>query len=520
MRINNTSLEHVSIADLVAAQVSGEATAVQIVEGYLARIAAFDQDGPALNAVVSVAADARAQAERLDQALADTGQVVGPLHGVPVVVKDNIDTADLPTSYGSAPFADFRPEADAPAVVALRNAGAIILAKTTLPDWATSWFGQSSRSGVTRNPFALDRDPGASSAGTGSAVAAAYAPVGLGTDCGGSVRLPASFSNLVGLRTTPGLNSRTGSSPLVAAQDTVGPMTRTVTDAAHLLDLMVGYDPQDPLTANFSVGRALNGVSYRSALTPEGLSGRRLGVLRSAFGEDDDEAGPVNEVMEDALHQLRAGGADLVDVTIEDLPGWIARTSMYTLTSKRDLDAFLADRPGAPLGSIDAIMQAGAYDSRLDLLEALAAGPQDPLAERAYVEALLGREQFAYLLVNLMEAHGLSALVFPTCQVRPPRREDVDSGRWNTLNFPTNTVIASQSWLPAISVPAGLTRDGLPVGLEIMTRPYAEHTMFALAYGFEQVRAHRHLPASTPATADGASVPPAAGSATTAATGS
>ncbi len=217
MDLNGTSLENADIAGIQAALFTGRVTVRQLVDAYLERIEAFDQAGPELNAVVTINQAARAQADALDDTYRQTGQPVGPLHGIPMVIKDCLETADMPTSFGSEIFADYRAEKDATAVARLRAAGAVILAKTTLPDWATSWFSYSSHTGVTKNPYDLDRDPGGSSSGTGAAIAAGYATVGLGTDCGGSVRLPASFCNLVGVRSTPGLISRTGCNPLVSA---------------------------------------------------------------------------------------------------------------------------------------------------------------------------------------------------------------------------------------------------------------------------------------------------------------
>ncbi|MFJ8601550.1 amidase [Streptomyces shenzhenensis] len=499
MQINGRPLELSDVAALRAAQLSGATTARRIVDAYLDRIAAFDASGPTLNAMVTVNPAAREQAELADRKLA-AGEPVGPLHGIPVVVKDCLDTADLPTSFGSEIFADYRPSADASVVRKLRAAGAIVIGKTTLPDWATSWFSYSSRSGTTRNPFDLDRDPGGSSSGTGAAVAAGFATVGLGTDCGGSVRLPASFCNLVGVRSTPGIISRAGCNPLVGVQDTIGPMTRTVEDAVRLFTVMAGFDPADQLTYAYSVARAP--VSYLDSLRPDALVGQRVGVLRSAFGSNDNEhARPVNEVTEDALKQLVAAGAELVDIEIDDLRGWTERTSMYTIKSKYDIDTWLAGLTGAPAKSVDEIIRSKRYHTKLDLLEALAAGPDDPFSDLSYHRAYSAREDFMKLLVNLMESENVRALVYPTCQVVPPTRKDTDSGLWNTLNFPTNTVIASQSWLPSITVPAGLTGSGLPVGLEILARPYDEPTMFAVAHGFEQVASHRHLPSNTPVSA-------------------
>jgi Asp-tRNA(Asn)/Glu-tRNA(Gln) amidotransferase A subunit family amidase len=500
MNLNGTSLERADIATVQAELFTGRVTASGLVDAYLERIEAFDHAGPELNAVVATNPAAREQADALDRAYNDTGRPVGPLHGIPMVIKDCLETADMPTSFGSEIFADYRPDADATVVAKLRAAGAIIVAKTTLPDWATSWFSYSSRTGVTKNPYDLDRDPGGSSSGTGAAVAAGYATVGLGTDCGGSVRLPASFCNLVGVRSTPGLISRAGCNPLVSVQDTIGPMARSVEDAARVFTVMAGFDQADPLTYAYSVARAPK--SYLEALVPDALQGRRIGVLRSAFGADEDpDSGPVNQVMAAALDELKAGGATLVDVWIDDLAGWIARTSLYTIKSKHDINTWLASKPNPPAHTVAEIMESGRYHKKLDLLEALAAGPDDPLHDLNYFTAYTAREAFMQTVVNLLEANNLAALVYPTCQVVPPTHEETDSGRWNTLNFPTNTVISSQTWMPAMTVPAGLTDAGLPVGMEILARPYDEPTMFTIGYGFERVIGHRTHPDSAPVSA-------------------
>ncbi|MDQ0734701.1 amidase [Arthrobacter agilis] len=497
MDLNGTSLEDADIAGIQAALFTGRVTARQLVDAYLDRIEAFDHAGPELNAVVTINQAAREQADELDDAYRQTGQPVGPLHGIPMVIKDCLETADMPTSFGSEIFADYRAEQDATVVATLRAAGAIILAKTTLPDWATSWFSYSSHTGVTKNPYDLGRDPGGSSSGTGAAIAAGYATVGLGTDCGGSVRLPASFCNLVGVRSTPGLISRTGCNPLVSAQDTIGPMARSVEDAARVFTVMAGFDRSDPLTYAYSVARAPS--SYVDSLVPNALHGRRIGVLRSAFGADaDPNAAPVNHVMASALDELRAGGATVVDVTIDDLSGWIGRTSLYTIKSKHDIDTWLSSKPNPPAHTVAEIIDSGRYHKKLDLLEALAAGPDDPLNDVGYYTAYTAREAFMKTVVNLMEANNLDTLVYPTCQVAPPTHEDTDSGLWNTLNFPTNTVIGSQTWMPSMTVPAGLTASGLPIGMEILARPYDEPTMFAVGYGFEQVIGHRTHPQSAP----------------------
>src|SRR3954451_20824530 len=233
-----------TIASIHAAYRERELSAVELTRAYLDRIDAYDRGGPALNSIVTTSEHALARAEQLD------GQEpTGALHGIPIVLKDNINTSDLPTAYGSIAMQGYRPPADATVARRLRDAGAIVLAKTTLPDWATSWFSYSSLTTDTRNPYDPNRDPGGSSSGTAAAVAANLAPVGLGTDCGVSIRVPASFCTLVGVRSTPGVVPRTGTSYLVIPQDTVGPMARTVEDARRVFAVIAGYDPADPYSA-------------------------------------------------------------------------------------------------------------------------------------------------------------------------------------------------------------------------------------------------------------------------------
>ena len=497
MDVNGTPLEQASIAQIHAAMLARKITARELVDAFLARIDAFDQQGPELNAVVTRAADAQARADECDAALRSTGSLTGPLHGIPMVVKDCLETADMPTSFGSEIFADYRPAKDAAVIANLRAAGAVIIAKTTLPDWATSWFAYSSCSGETKNPYDLTRDPGGSSGGTGAAVSSGYAVAGLGTDCGGSVRVPSSFCNLVGVRSTPGLISRAGCNPLVGFQDTIGPMAKTVEDAARIFDVLVGYDAEDPLTYVYSVAKPPR--SYLSSIVPDAINGMRIGVVRNAFGADDDpNARPVNDVIGNALTELSAGAATLVDLEISDLADWIVQTSLYLTRSKYDIDRFLAARPDAPMKSVDQIVASKRYHKMLDLLEGIAAGPADPFADPTYYPAYVAREEFMKTVVNVMAHQDVVALVYPTVQVVPPTREDCDAGFWTTLTFPTNTLIGSQTWMPAITVPAGLTDAGLPVGMEILARPFDEPTAFRVAHGFEQVTGHRVHPNSAP----------------------
>src|SRR5690242_13402528 len=315
-----------TIASIHAAYRSRELSVVELVRAYLGRIEAYDGAGPALNSVVVSSEQALARAEELDRE-----EPTGALHGIPVVLKDNINTGDLPTAYGSVAMRGYQPPGDATVARRLRDAGAIVLAKTTLPDWATSWFSYSSLTTETRNPYDPNRDPGGSSSGTGAAVAANLATVGLGTDCGGSVRVPASFCNLVGVRSTPGVVPRTGTSYLVIPQDTVGPMARTVEDARRVYAVIAGYDPADPYSAAATISRA-PGEPDDAA-----LRGARIGLVTNAIGE----APGVRELIAAAARALEGAGAQVEEVELPDLFDHIVATSMYTDRSKHDLDRFL-----------------------------------------------------------------------------------------------------------------------------------------------------------------------------------
>lgn len=486
-----------TIADLHAHIGDGVLTASALTSAYRRRIAAYDHQGPALNAVVSLSATAEDEAAALDRAYAESGQLSGPLHGVPLLVKDNIEVAGLPCTQGLAAFADYRPARDAHVIARLRAAGAIILGKTTLPDFASSWWAYSSMSGETRNPYALDRDPGGSSAGSGAATAANFALAALGTDCGGSIRVPASCNNLVGIRSTPGLASRAGTGPLVFFQDTVGPMARTVSDCVRLFECMVGYDPEDELTSHYLNARAPR--RYLAALDRSALAGARLGLVTNALGDDADAyAAPVNSVIRDAVDAMRAAGAEVCQVQIPDLMRHLVDTSMYVNCSKAAINGFLRARRELPLRSLQQIYEQRAYHPMLDLIEACAQGPELPEYDPLYFRRLAARELFQRTLVNVMGGAEVDALIYPTIQIVPPTRAQLNARQWTTLTFPTNTLIASQSWLPAASVPAGFSPDGLPVGLEILVRTYDEPRLFALAYAFEQATQARRAPASTP----------------------
>ena len=487
------SVEELTIKDVHDAFLAGNYSAVDLVQAYLDRIEAIDRSGDSLNSIITLSAHALFEAARLDTALSQTGELVGPLHGVPVVVKDQIETADIPTSFGSIASGDYTPTVDATAIGKLKAAGAIILAKTTMPDFATSWFSTSSRSGLTRNPFDLARDPGGSSSGTAASVSANLSLVGIGEDTGGSIRLPASFCGLVGIRVTPGLISRAGMSSLVTPQDTSGPMTRTVHDAAVLLDTLVGYDPADPYTAAAVIGG--HAGNYAAALDGASIAGTRIGLLRQAFGDTTDSDGIAeNVVLDEALEKLAHAGATLIDIEIPDLDHYVGFTSLYLTRSLQDMNAFINARPDLPIESIQQIFADKKYHEKLDLLEAIATGPATPGDDPEYVQRLLAQGEFQRIVLGIIATNNLDAIAFPDSRLPAPTTADVLADRWTCLTYPTNTVIASQLLFPAVTVPIGYTSNGLPIGLELMSFPYDEIALLQIASGVEKVTTARRAP--------------------------
>ena len=487
------SIEELTISGAHEAFRSGALTARALVSAYLDRIEALDRQGPQLNSILAVSTTALQEAEALDADFAQTGELSGPLHGIPVVVKDQVETEGIETSFGSEATGHYVPAKDATAIAQLKKAGAIILAKTTMPDFATSWFSTSSRSGITRNPYNTAHDPGGSSSGTGTAVAANLALAGIGEDTGGSIRVPASFCNLVGLRVTPGLISRTGMSSLVVPQDTAGPMTRTVTDAAIMLDTLVGFDVEDPYTAAHAIARHTG--KYADAAAAPQLAGKTIGVLRQAFGDDNDpEQSAVNEVTRSAIKAIEAAGARIVDVEIPDLNNYVADTSVYFTRSRQDMNNFLASRPELGIESVEQLLETGKFHEKLDLFIGIASGPASPLDDPSYTGRVLLQGEFQRLVAGIMADQGLDAICFPDVKLPAPSHEDIFSDRWTCLTYPTNTVIASQLLFPAISIPAGFTGDGLPVGLELMVLPYGEPELLSLARGVEIATDGRRAP--------------------------
>ncbi|MBR7673661.1 amidase family protein [Streptomyces daliensis] len=493
------------LGELRRALERGEVTSVQLVDAYLRRIDAYEDayaDQPGINAVISVdRRAARAGAARLDAERA-AGRVRGPLHGIPLVLKDNYDTADTPTTSGSLALRELRPRRDATQVRRLREAGAIVLAKTNMHEFAMSVTTLSSLGGQTRNPYDQTRHPGGSSGGTGAAVAAAFAPAGMGTDTCGSIRIPASHNNLVGLRPTLGLSSRAGIAPLAGTQDTAGPMTVSVRDAALLLDATAGHDPRDPVT---EAARGKVPRSYLDGLSRDALRGKRVGVFTDYFGAED-EAAPTNAVVREAVADMARSGATPVELGAQpDIMEAAAGANRVRDEFERDLNAYLAESadghprslarlepPRDEITLADIATSGQVTPSVLETLRAWVNSP--PLPNPAYEEKLRQRDVLRTLLTELMREHRLDALVYPSVS-RPPTPV-------GTTQPYANCRLSGYSGFPALSVPAGFTGDGLPVGVELLGRPFDEPGLLAMGYAYEQATRHRTPPTSTPPLAD------------------
>lgn len=487
------SYEEFTIDGFHAALRDRQSTSAELVDWYLARIERYDKAGSEIQAIVTVNPRAREEAAERDEYFTTHGRFSGPLHGVPVLVKDQAETAGLRTTFGSKLFENYLPESDATLITKLREAGAVILAKTAMCDFAAGWFSSSSLTDHTKNPYSPEREAGGSSAGTGAGVAANFGLVGIGEDTGGSIRIPASFNNLFGLRPTTGLISRAGFSPLVHFQDTPGPIGRTVSDVARLLDSIVGYDPKDP----FTVAAWPSCGGYADALT-ENVPSRtwRIGVLETGFGDTDADAKPVSAVVRAAIARLTELDADLVaGLEIDGLAQWIADTSVYVKQSKSDISRFLTQRPNVPVKDFMTIYESGVFHPFNDLFHGIAGGPDDVERDVDYLRLRLNQERFRRLVLNIFAMNRLDFLVYPTVQVIPPTRVELAAEKYRALTFPTNTVIGSQSGLPALSIPVGFTEDGLPVGMELLGTPFAEAKMLQFAHAWEKAARPRKAPA-------------------------
>jgi amidase len=486
-----------SVADLQRRMADGRDTSRSLVAAYLARIEALDGRGPALRSVLQTNPDALDIADRLDGER-KAGRVRGPLHGIPVLLKDNIATGDrMMTTAGSLALTAPAPR-DAFVVTRLRQAGAVILGKTNLSEWANirsthSSSGWSARGGQTRNPYALDRSPSGSSSGSAVAVAASMTAVAVGTETDGSIVSPASVNGLVGIKPTVGLVSRTGIVPIAQSQDTAGPMARSVADAATLLTALAGSDPADPVT----VGRRAQ-VDYTRALDRGGLRGARIGVVRNRLFGSHPAADALASA---AIVTMRAEGATVVDPVQIEVLGSLDEDEMEVLLHelKAGLPAFFEWwGPGAPVRTVEDIMAFNTAHADAELVHFgqelfEMTRTKGPLTSTAYREALArGRRRAGPEGIDaVMKLHRLDALIAPTGG--PAWLIDLDKGDGGTAVLPTPSTITAVAGYPHVTVPMG-SDNGLPIGLSFFGGAWTEATLIRIAYAYEQATRHRRPP--------------------------
>jgi Asp-tRNA(Asn)/Glu-tRNA(Gln) amidotransferase A subunit family amidase len=487
--------EEATIASIHSAMAANQLTCRALASQYLARIAAYNKTGPAINALIVVNPNALAVADSLDRRF-NSGGRVGPLHCVPIIVKDNMQTTDLPTTAGSLAFEGWMPKKDAFQVRKVREAGAIVIAKSNMAEFAFSPYETVSSilPGYTKNPYALDRVTAGSSGGTAAGVAAAFGVLGLGTDTGNSIRGPSAHQALVGIRSTMGLTSRAGVVPLYMSQDIAGPMARTVADAAAVLQVIAGEDPDDPVTA---ASRGRPAENYLGALDVNGLRGARIAILRQAYAQTSRDS-EVVAVFDRAVADLRRAGATVLDSLALPTLDSLRRTqrggcSQFKFDLNRFLEALGDDGP--PLKSLEAIARSNrvhpSIQRRLEQEQLAETPPEQNAGCRSRDEF---RAALREAVTKAMDDARVDALVYPTWS-NPPRL----IGDLNTAHGDNSQFFSPSTGFPAITVPMGYTRGTLPAGMTFFGRAWSEATLIKLAYGYEQATKHRRLPASTPA---------------------
>ncbi len=492
-QVGGVELLELTIAEAHQAMRSGSLRARDLVTAYLARIEAFDKQGPSLNAIIMINPEALQRADSLDAALARTGRLTGPLHGIPFIVKDNYDTHDMPTTAGSASLAGSRPADDAFQVRRIREAGAIVLAKSNLAEFAFTPFETvgSALPGYTFNPYALNRVPAGSSGGTAAAVAANLGLVGLGTDTGNSIRGPASHTALVGLRSTQGLTSRDGIVPLSATRDVGGPITRTVQDAAMVLDVIAGSDPADAVTVEADARRAESYVD--DARTR--LDGVGIGVVgQLAYTETADPE--VLQRFREAVDQLRDLGATvLADFEIPDFDD--LQRGLGCGRFRYDIEQYLATVPDPPVRTLAEIEKTGAVHITVmpRVRRILATDTLDPDENPGCQQAAENEARLREAVRAAMMDQGVQALVYPTWNNPPRLIGDLVSPHGNN-----SQALSPPTGFPAVTVPMGWVRNGmLPVGLQILADAWSEELLIGIASAYESATHHRHPPTTTPA---------------------
>ena len=487
-------LEEATIDSIHAAFMNNTLTCAALVQAYLARIEAYDRQGPALHAIISVNPDALRIAAEKDRRYAAGWTSLDFLHCIPVILKDNFNTVDLPTSGANVAMKDSVAPADAFTVQKMRAAGAIILAKANLHEFARAGLSVSSLGGQALNPYDLTRTPGGSSGGTGAAIAANFGTVGTGTDTGQSIRSPASANSLVGVRPTRGLISRAGVIPCSFTQDELGPIARTVRDAAQLLDVMVGYDPQDPITS-FGVGR--RPASYAAGLDAQALQGARIGVMSNLYGTQARHA-EVNQVMEQVIGTMQAGGATIVRFALPEYEQLAPTIATDRWEARAAMDRYFAELgPAAPVSSFRQLVDG--KSARLEVQTILEAeiAEEDGLNNPVYKDRMLSRDRLRLAVSAKMAELGIDAILYPQQRILVvPAGESEQRERNGALSHGTG--------FPAVAFPGGFSPPtasaplGVPIGAELLGRDYSEAQLLSLAYAVEQAANTRRPPLSVP----------------------
>ena len=487
-------VEEATISEIHAAMKAGTLTCRTLVTQYLRRIEAYDKNGPGINSIVVLNPAALEEASALDRRFAASG-LTGPLHCIPMVVKDNFETVGLQSADGALALAGYTAAQDAFQVRKIREAGAIVLAKTNMAEWAFTPYETVSSilPGYTRNPYDTARVTAGSSGGTAAAVAASFATVGLGTDTGNSIRGPSSHQALVGIRSTMGLTSRAGVFPLSLLADIAGPMARTVEDAARVFQVVVGEDPNDPVTA---ASRTHTIPNYLDELRADGLKGAVIGVLHEAY--DRETADPeVISVFQRAVADLRGAGATVIDPAPVEGFATLERGSDGgpCMGFKYDLNAFLAARGNrVPVHDLTEIIQLGKFHPSVQRrLEKAEAGPANGPDSAACAADTDYRRKLREAVNSTMDKLKLDAFVYPTWSNAPRLIGDL-----NTPAGDNSQVFSPGTGFPAITVPMGFTHGQLPGGMTIFGRAWSEATLIRLAYAYESATHHRHPPAATP----------------------
>lgn len=473
-----------TIKDIHQAFRENRLTAEELVEIYLQRIEKYDKS-TLLNSITAINSHARARAKELDEEFQQTGEL-RPLHGICLVIKDNIETKDMPTTAGSEALKDFIPPDDAYIIKKLREAGAIILAKSNMAEWAFSpYITQSGTAGITRNPYDLNRVPAGSSGGTAAAVAANLVTIGLGTDTGNSVRGPSSHCCLVGLRPTLGLVSRDGIIPLYLRNDTAGPMGRTVEDVARILDIIAGYDPSDPLT---KMSEGEKPPSYLKFLDKNGLKGARVGVFR--LYTDLPTVDPqVVTLFNQAIEDMKRNGAIIVDPFVIPNFGELTK-NLWCDTFRHDLNQYLRSLgERAPVKNLLEVYNKGLFSLyiRDRLVRALDQPPDKLPCQDIYHEPR--NIAFRQAVLEAMAKQGVDFIVYPTWSNPPRKLGDLRSPAGDN-----SQLLSPHTGFPAITIPMGFTYKNLPAGLQIVGKLFSEPQLLKVAYAYEQATHHRRPP--------------------------